>query len=167
MSFKDRYFWYFIIKLSDKLNLRWPRRQLRSLLYINIPFLSLIISFNHCIFVYFTFSQQTFILSWELLFHCAVLHLSPSLMYLLIINMSWWNHPIEINITDFSVKSVECKRHCNWFTGTNYTLDVPSNRTLISCLIFGKSPPCHVKHRKREPEGVHGQLEGCNRNLLP
>ena len=23
----------------------------------------------------------------------------------------------------------------------------------------------HVKHRKREPEGVHGQLEGCNRNL--
>ena len=25
----------------------------------------------------------------------------------------------------------------------------------------------HVKHRKREPEGVHGQLEGCNRNLRP
>ena len=23
----------------------------------------------------------------------------------------------------------------------------------------------HVKHRKREPEGVHGQLEGCNRNF--
>ena len=23
----------------------------------------------------------------------------------------------------------------------------------------------NVKHRKREPEGVHGQLEGCNRNL--
>ena len=25
----------------------------------------------------------------------------------------------------------------------------------------------YVKHRKREPEGVHGQLEGCNRNLRP
>ena len=25
----------------------------------------------------------------------------------------------------------------------------------------------HAKHRKREPGGVHGQLEGCNRNLLP
>ena len=25
----------------------------------------------------------------------------------------------------------------------------------------------HVKHRKWEPEGVHGQLEGCNRNLRP
>ena len=23
----------------------------------------------------------------------------------------------------------------------------------------------HVKHRKREPDGAHGQLEGCNRNL--
>ena len=29
--------------------------------------------------------------------------------------------------------------------------------------IFGH----HVKHRKREPEGVHGQLEGFNRNLRP
>ena len=25
----------------------------------------------------------------------------------------------------------------------------------------------HVKHRKWEPEGVHGQLDGCNRNLRP
>ena len=25
----------------------------------------------------------------------------------------------------------------------------------------------HVNHRKWEPEGVHGQLEGCNRNLRP
>ena len=25
----------------------------------------------------------------------------------------------------------------------------------------------HVKHRKCEPEGVHGQLDGCNRNLRP
>ena len=25
----------------------------------------------------------------------------------------------------------------------------------------------YVKHRKREPEGVHGQLEGCNRKLRP
>ena len=25
----------------------------------------------------------------------------------------------------------------------------------------------HVKHRKWEPEVVHGQLEGCNRNLRP
>ena len=25
----------------------------------------------------------------------------------------------------------------------------------------------HVKHGKREPEGVHGQLEGFNRNLRP
>ena len=25
----------------------------------------------------------------------------------------------------------------------------------------------HVKHRKREPEGVHGQLEGCNKKLRP
>ena len=25
----------------------------------------------------------------------------------------------------------------------------------------------HVKHRKREPEGVHGQLDGFNRNLRP
>ena len=25
----------------------------------------------------------------------------------------------------------------------------------------------HVKHRKREPEGVHGQLEGFNRNFRP
>ena len=25
----------------------------------------------------------------------------------------------------------------------------------------------HVKHRKQEPKGVHGQLEGCNRNLRP
>ena len=26
---------------------------------------------------------------------------------------------------------------------------------------------CSVKHQKREPEGVHGELEGCNRNLWP
>ena len=25
----------------------------------------------------------------------------------------------------------------------------------------------HVKHRKWEPEGVHGRLDGCNRNLRP
>ena len=25
----------------------------------------------------------------------------------------------------------------------------------------------HVKHRKREPKGVHEQLEGFNRNLRP
>ena len=25
----------------------------------------------------------------------------------------------------------------------------------------------HVKHLKREPEGVHGQLEGCNGNSRP
>ena len=25
----------------------------------------------------------------------------------------------------------------------------------------------HVKHQKREPEDVHGQIEGCNRNLRP
>ena len=25
----------------------------------------------------------------------------------------------------------------------------------------------HVKHRKRKPENVHGQLEGCKRNLRP
>ena len=25
----------------------------------------------------------------------------------------------------------------------------------------------HVKHREWEPEGVHGQLEGCNRNSRP
>ena len=24
-----------------------------------------------------------------------------------------------------------------------------------------------IYHRKREPEGVHGQLEGCDRNLRP
>ena len=24
-----------------------------------------------------------------------------------------------------------------------------------------------VKHRKPEPEGVHGQLDGCNRDLRP
>ena len=25
----------------------------------------------------------------------------------------------------------------------------------------------HVKHQKREPESVYGQLEGCNRKLRP
>ena len=25
----------------------------------------------------------------------------------------------------------------------------------------------YIKHRKREPEGVPGQLEGCNRDLRP
>ena len=30
------------------------------------------------------------------------------------------------------------------------------------------SSGCHdVKHRKWEPEGVHGELEGCNGNLQP
>ena len=33
--------------------------------------------------------------------------------------------------------------------------------------VFAGKALLHVKHRKREPEGVHGQLEGCNRNLWP
>ena len=36
---------------------------------------------------------------------------------------------------------------------------IESNKRLLAATFF------HVKHRKREPEGVHGQLEGCNRNL--
>ena len=31
----------------------------------------------------------------------------------------------------------------------------------FGCYLF------HVKHRKREPEGLHGQLEDCNRTLRP
>ena len=38
---------------------------------------------------------------------------------------------------------------------------VASNKRLLATTFF------HVKHWKREPEGVHGQLEGCNRNLRP
>ena len=38
---------------------------------------------------------------------------------------------------------------------------VASNKRLLAVTFF------HVKHRKREPEGVHGQLEGSNRNLRP
>ena len=38
---------------------------------------------------------------------------------------------------------------------------VASNKRLLAATFF------HVKRRKREPEGVHGQLEGCNRNLRP
>ena len=38
---------------------------------------------------------------------------------------------------------------------------VASNKRLLAATFF------HVKHRKREPQGVHGQLEGCNRNLRP
>ena len=36
---------------------------------------------------------------------------------------------------------------------------VASNKRLLAATFF------HVKHRKREPEGVHGQLEGCNRTV--
>ena len=38
---------------------------------------------------------------------------------------------------------------------------VASNKSLLAATFF------HVKQRKREPEGVHGQLERCNRNLRP
>ena len=38
---------------------------------------------------------------------------------------------------------------------------VASNKRLLAATYF------HVKHRTREPEGVHGQIEGCNRNLRP
>ena len=38
---------------------------------------------------------------------------------------------------------------------------IASNKRLLAATFF------HVKHWKREPEGVHGQLEGCNRNLRP
>ena len=38
---------------------------------------------------------------------------------------------------------------------------VVSNKRLLAATFF------HVKHRKQEPEGVHGHLEGCNRNLRP
>ena len=34
-------------------------------------------------------------------------------------------------------------------------------------MCFGDNHIFHVKHRKREPEGVHGQLEGCNRKMRP
>ena len=39
---------------------------------------------------------------------------------------------------------------------------VASNKRLLAAAFL-----FHVKQRKREPEGVHGQLEGCNRNLRP
>ena len=38
---------------------------------------------------------------------------------------------------------------------------VASNKRLLVATFF------HVKHLKWEPEGVHGQLAGCNRNLRP
>ena len=39
---------------------------------------------------------------------------------------------------------------------------VASNKMLLAATFF------HLKHRKREPEGVHRQLDnGCNRNLRP
>ena len=38
---------------------------------------------------------------------------------------------------------------------------VGSNKRLLAAIFF------HVKHRKREPEGGHGQLESCNRSLRP
>ena len=38
---------------------------------------------------------------------------------------------------------------------------VGSDKRLLEATFF------HVKHRKREPEGVHGQLEGCNRKMRP
>ena len=38
---------------------------------------------------------------------------------------------------------------------------VASNKRLLAATFF------HVNHRKREPEGVHGQLEGRNRNVRP
>ena len=38
---------------------------------------------------------------------------------------------------------------------------VASKRMLLAATFF------HVKHRKWEPEGVQGQLEGCNGNLRP
>ena len=41
-------------------------------------------------------------------------------------------------------------------------------KTLILNFIIILRHICHhVKHRKWEPECVHGQLEGCNRNLRP
>ena len=36
---------------------------------------------------------------------------------------------------------------------------VASNKRLLAATFF------HVKHRKRQPEGVHRQLVVCNRNL--
>ena len=38
---------------------------------------------------------------------------------------------------------------------------IASNRRLLAVTFF------HVKHWKPKPEGIHGQLEGCNRNLRP
>ena len=45
----------------------------------------------------------------------------------------------------------------------------PFIKSFFSVLIifFERTTIFHVKHRKREPEGVHRQLEGCNRNLQP
>ena len=47
------------------------------------------------------------------------------------------------------------------------TAKTGAGRTYFMALVSFNTRCRHAKHRKWEPEGVHGQLEGCNRNLRP
>ena len=47
------------------------------------------------------------------------------------------------------------------------TAKTGAGRTYFMALVRFNTRCRHAKHRKWEPEGVHGQLEGCNRNLRP
>ena len=47
------------------------------------------------------------------------------------------------------------------------TAKTGAGRTYLMALVSFNTRCRHAKHRKWEPEGVHGQLEGCNRNLRP
>ena len=58
--------------------------------------------------------------------------------------------------------------HCDWLSDKNSAFLLISKKLIkISIPNFMNIFGHHVKHQKREPEGVHRQLEGCNRNLRP